>query len=60
MLDVVTFVLACIPIVSGFILVFCAFKERWRVAVVPKKASDPAAADAVRSRPFALEAAKRL
>jgi hypothetical protein len=60
MLDVVTFILACIPIVFGFILVFCAFKERWRVAVVPKKVADPATADTSRCRPFALETAKRL
>lgn len=60
MLDVVTFVLACIPIVVGFFLVLCAFKERWRVRVVPTKAGDSATSDAVRGRSFALEAAKRL
>lgn len=43
MLDLVTFVLACVPIVAGLALVFFSLKERSRVTAAPVKARDRSA-----------------
>lgn len=43
MLDLVTFVLACVPIVAGLALVCFSLKERSRVAAAPVKAGDRSA-----------------
>jgi len=60
MLDIVTFVLACVPIGAGFILVLFSLKERSRVAGVRVKAGDPTTLDAARGRSLPSEVAKRL
>jgi hypothetical protein len=41
MRDLVTFVLASIPIIAGLLLVFSSLKERSRVAVARAKAGRP-------------------
>jgi hypothetical protein len=60
MLDIVTFVLACVPIVAGLMLVLFSLKERSRTAGVPMKAGDPTTPDTPRGRSFPSEAAKHL
>jgi len=42
-LDLVTFVLAALPIVAGLVLVLFSFKERSRLAAAPVKARDRSA-----------------
>jgi hypothetical protein len=49
MFDLVTFVLASIPIVAGLILVLYSLKERSRVAVAQAKAGRPTASDVSRA-----------
>lgn len=59
MLDIVWFVLACIPIVSGLFLVLLSLKERSRAAVVDMKASHPTPSGPAPRRALASDAAKR-
>ena len=49
MRDLVTFVLASIPIVAGLLLVLSSLKERSRVALARAKAGRPATSDRVRA-----------
>jgi len=46
MLDLVRFVLTCVPIGAGLMLVFFSLKQRSRAAVVRTKAGDPISPDA--------------
>ena len=48
-LDVVTFVLASVPIVAGLVLVLFSVKEHSRVAVARVKAGGPATPDVART-----------
>ena len=48
-LDVVTFVLASVPIVAGLVLVLFSAKEHSRAAVARVKAGDPIAPDVARA-----------
>jgi hypothetical protein len=49
MFDLVTFVLASIPIVAGLLLVLSSLKESSRVAVAQAKAGRPTASDVSRA-----------
>jgi hypothetical protein len=49
MRDLVTFVLASIPIAAGLLLVLSSLKERSRVAVARAKAGRPTTSDRVRA-----------
>jgi len=49
MFDLVTFVLASIPIVAGLLLVLSSLKERSRIAVARVKAGRPATSDVARA-----------
>jgi len=48
-LDVVTFVLASVPIVAGLVLVLFSVKEHSRVAVARVKAGGPVGPDVART-----------
>ncbi len=48
MLDVMTFVLASVPIVAGLFLVLRSFRERSRVALARVKASGPTVPEGAR------------
>jgi hypothetical protein len=49
MFDLVTFVLASIPIVAGLLLVLSSLKERSRAAVAQVKAGRPTTSDVSRA-----------
>ena len=49
MRDLVTFVLASVPIVAGLLLVLSSLKERSRVAVARVKAGHPTTSDGARA-----------
>lgn len=50
MLDLVWFVLWCVPIVTGLLFVLLSLKERSQAAVVPVKAGAATSSDAARGR----------
>jgi hypothetical protein len=50
MLDLVWFILWCVPILTGLLLVVLSLKERSRAAVVPVSSVDPSSSRARRGR----------
>jgi hypothetical protein len=50
MLDLVLFILWCVPILSGLLFVLLSFKERSRAVVVPVSSADPHSSRSSRGR----------
>lgn len=50
MLDLVWFILWCVPILTGLWFVLLSLKERSRATAVPVKAGAPTSSDAARAR----------
>ena len=59
MLDVVWFILMCLPIITGLFFVLHSLKERSRAAAVPGMASDPTSPDPARDHFAVSQAATR-